>query len=334
MRVGAAWADSLAYAETLRLGRFVVCWGVERWKDPKRAPARSYSGAEGRTSWPGWSVEDGGETARRAGADTTFVATSGWCCACRRGRACADPGKHPRPIERANDVQMHGSRDARSAVELLGMIERLRYRPINLGLVPAEDIVVLDIDPRNGGLATLRSLEARSGPLPATLAVYTGGGGEHRYWRATPGLPRRSSIGPGLDIKTTSGLLIAPPSVHVTGRRYVWNRRRRSPADAENGDPWPAHIPAWLDHLTMREANVPRGAGQPRGQPVGDRGALVREMAATGHGGRAHALFRLACWALESGEDLAPLLDAARGTGLAEHEIRRQVSGAKRAVRR
>jgi hypothetical protein len=222
-------------------------------------------------------------------------------------------------------VQEHGHLDARPSDQLLELIMELRPRPINLGVVPAPGVLVLDIDPRNDGPATLRSLEARYGPLPPTLGVYTGGGGEHRYWYVEPGHHRRSSIGPGLDIKTSGGLLVAPPSVHLTGRRYAWTHRHLTPA----------HCTPWLDEVSRTQETVSGGAGRSAhdGQPV-ESAILVRQMAEAPVGERAHNLFRLACWAIDADTDLGPLLDAARGTGLGEFEIRRQVQGARRATRR
>jgi Bifunctional DNA primase/polymerase, N-terminal len=303
MIVDRAWAASLALADGYGLGQFVILHGVEQHR-PDRPEAQPPGGAVGR-----------GERAAR------------WrCCACKRGRACSDPGKHPRVIK---DVQEHGHLDARPAAELLALISELRYRPINLGIVPAADMLVLDIDPRNGGPATLRSLEARCGPLPPTLGVYTGGGGEHRWWQVEhpvgsgSSVRRVSSIGPGLDIKHAGGLLVAPPSVHLTGRRYAWTNRRHPPAQC----------PAWLDEISRKQQTNSGGAHHSSSSDLHDRDALIREMANTGPGGRADGLFRLVCWALRSDTDLGPLLDAARGVGLGEHEIRRQVHGAHRATR-
>src|SRR6185436_10721106 len=125
--------------------------GIDRY----RGPERSARGAQDRPT-SGWGLEHQSDHGEPPG-DSSATRR---CCACKRGRACADPGKHPRVIK---DVQEHGHLDARGAEELMEIIAGLRPRPINLGLVPAPDVLVVDIDPRNGGLATLRSLEARYG---------------------------------------------------------------------------------------------------------------------------------------------------------------------------
>jgi hypothetical protein len=321
MIVGRGWADSLALAEGLGLGRFVILHGVDRYRGEVWRAQRSVSESGARIGRPtvGWGLEHQSDHGEPSGAAADACAPRR-CCACKRGRACADPGKHPRVIK---DVQEHGHLDARPATELLEIIAGLRYRPINLGIVPAAGMIVLDVDPRNGGRDTLAALEARHGVLPPTLGVYTGGGGEHRWYRA-PSAARRASIGAGLDIKTSGGLLVAPPSVHLTGKRYAWTNRQLPPTEC----------PPWLDEASRTEQTHSGGAGRSgNGRPI-EGAVLVTEMGKATVGDRAHSLFRLACWALDADADLGPLLDAARGVGLTEREIRRQVHGARRATRR
>lgn len=84
------------------------------------------------------------------------------------------------------------------------------------------NLVVLDVDVRSGtdGRSTL--LELLKGKNPETFAVRTGSGGIHFYF-AHPGFRisnSAGSIGPGLDIRGDRGCVIAPPSLHATGRRY------------------------------------------------------------------------------------------------------------------
>ncbi len=97
-----------------------------------------------------------------------------------------------------------------------------RWPRANIGLATGRPsgMVVLDIDPRNGGAESLRRLP----PLPRTMAARTGGGGRHVYFRA-PSFEvrcRANALGPGLDIKGGGGYVLLPPSVHPSGRRYAW----------------------------------------------------------------------------------------------------------------
>jgi putative DNA primase/helicase len=104
---------------------------------------------------------------------------------------------------------------------------------------PASGLVVLDIDgPR--GEETLTTLEQQYGKLPPTYAVRTGGGGRHLYFRYPPDQLVRNSaglIGPGLDIRADGGFVVAPPSAHQSGNRYLW---------VMNGQHAPAVFPDWL----------------------------------------------------------------------------------------
>jgi hypothetical protein len=86
-------------------------------------------------------------------------------------------------------------------------------------------IVVLDVDPRHGGKRTLGELQKRYGRLPETLVSKTGGGGQHYFFRH-PGYhtrTRQGALGPGLDLKADGGYIVAPPSLHRSGRLYRWS---------------------------------------------------------------------------------------------------------------
>jgi hypothetical protein len=83
-------------------------------------------------------------------------------------------------------------------------------------------LLVIEVDPRNGGLESMKELQAKLGTLPPGPRVQTGGGGWHGYFRHPPGSVRKTSGMPGIDIKTDGGYIVAPPSVHVSGDKYVW----------------------------------------------------------------------------------------------------------------
>lgn len=92
----------------------------------------------------------------------------------------------------------------------------------NVGIVCNDSgLVVLDVDPRHGGDDTFRELEVRLGSLPQTVEAETGGGGWHYLFRH-PGGVLRGQLGPGLDVKA-AGYIVAPPSVHPSGRQYEWS---------------------------------------------------------------------------------------------------------------
>lgn len=124
-----------------------------------------------------------------------------------------------------------------------------RWPRANVGVATGavSGIVVLDVDPEHGGDASLDVLESEHGPLPATVAARTGGGGRHFYF-AHPGgtVPNRVGIRDGLDIRGDGGCLVLPPSVHPSGKSYEWVEDR-SPDDLA-----PAPLPGWLAEMLQR----------------------------------------------------------------------------------
>ena len=64
-------------------------------------------------------------------------------------------------------------------------------------------MVVIDVDPRDGGMETLRRLQAEHGLLPPTRLHATGGGGYHYVLRNPEGVKEMPSrtIGPGVEVK-------------------------------------------------------------------------------------------------------------------------------------
>jgi P4 family phage/plasmid primase-like protien len=120
---------------------------------------------------------------------------------------------------------------------------------------------VLDVDPDKGGDDSLRKLETQYGSLPVTAEVITGGGGHHYYFQH-PGISLGNSagkLGPGLDIRTDGGQVVAPPSVHpMTGRTYEWEGAHH-PDDIP-----PAPVPSWLlDKLATKcEGTVSTKSGE------------------------------------------------------------------------
>src|SRR5262249_15239215 len=100
-----------------------------------------------------------------------------------------------------------------------------RVRPdYNIGIATgtASGIFVVDID---GAEAELRKLETEHGALPPTVEVITARG-RHVYFQMPDGSDIRNSAGkvaPGIDVRANGGYVLAPPSVHPSGRRYAWS---------------------------------------------------------------------------------------------------------------
>ncbi|TGP27962.1 MULTISPECIES: bifunctional DNA primase/polymerase [unclassified Mesorhizobium] len=183
-------------------------------------------------------------------------------CACQSGKRwfaeknrkqvekCPSPGKHP-------SVQGWESHNASREPDTLMHLFDPKYNRrregvsdgLNFGLVTGPDtgLVVLDID-GDEGRANLAKLEADHGPLPDTIRVVTGSGGLHIYWRSPDGvttLNSASKIAPKVDFRGEHGFVVAPPSKHIKGGSYVWEKGC-SPDDLEL-----AEMPDWLVKLAV-----------------------------------------------------------------------------------
>lgn len=133
-----------------------------------------------------------------------------------------------------------------------------RWPQANLAIVTGavSDLVVLDVDPMHGGDDSLAALERRFGKLPETVEVLTGGGGRHVWFRHPGGFfPNRVGIRPGLDIRGDGGYVVVPPSLHPSGRRYVFEVDHH-PEEVEL-----TALPAWLRNL---DPTTGQRSGHPR----------------------------------------------------------------------
>lgn len=106
-------------------------------------------------------------------------------------------------------------------------------------------LVVLDIDPRNDGLATLAELEAEHGRLYSAVAAATQGGGEHRFFRAEPDCVYPGTLGYGVDVKHR-GYVVVEPSAGTEGV-YRWLPERDPTRGSE-----PTEAPAPLAQYSRR----------------------------------------------------------------------------------
>jgi len=149
-------------------------------------------------------------------------------CACG-AEGCKSPGKHPRN---------HNGATGASKDEAQIRKWWQQWPNANIGVATGDQFWVLDIDPRHGGNESLMELIHQHGMLPETIMVDTGGCGRHYYFKVN-GVPiiNATGISPGIDVKAIGGYIVAPPSNHISGNRYVV-----APGSAEDF----AEAPAWL----------------------------------------------------------------------------------------
>lgn len=220
-------------------------------------------------------------------------------------------GKHPR-----NGAGGHNG--ATSHVEEIkrwwGM-----WPSANIGIRPHPGIVVLDVDPRNGGGEQILAMQNRYGQLPSTMTARTGSGGLH-IWLLCAGEAFRKDLAPGVDLKSHSGYLVAPPSVHVSGGIYTW---------INDGEIAPA--PGYLVPLMLRPAvSISHGGNTTLTEAA--MSGLVKKVATAPVGKRSDIL-NWACFrAAQRGGDLNPLVDAAVEAGLTRREAEKTAQSAFRAA--
>src|SRR5690606_17775107 len=126
------------------------------------------------------------------------------------------------------------------------------------------------------------------GEVPRTATVRTGKG-RHLYFRHPGGTVRNFTRKlPGLDLRGDGGYVVAPPSTHANGERYVWEQ---SPGDVGIAEP-----PHWLMDLMQEKQNHhdetnqsggERGINPVRSRPAGRLvGQLLGELVMAEEGSR------------------------------------------------
>jgi hypothetical protein len=154
---------------------------------------------------------------------------NGYCTCGRRKHCGKQSGKHPRT--------RHGHDDATTDIK---KIKLWKWETANIGIATGgvSNLLVMDIDSRNGGNETFDRLQAELGELPPCPVVATGGGGRHLYLRY-PGVPLGDQkSAPGINIKTDGGLVVAPPSKHFSGSVYKWEVSPRKVPPPEMPAKW------------------------------------------------------------------------------------------------
>jgi hypothetical protein len=176
-----------------------------------------------------------------------------------------------------------------------------RWPDANVAIATGESsgILAIDVDPRHGGDETLRELVEGHGELPDTRVAATGGGGFHSLFIYPIGSNIRNSagkLGRGIDVRGEGGYIIAPPSVHDSGKVYEWLKALTL-----------APLPEWLFKRLTEEKPVPEASHAGEARSEAQSSAAMEGLIIEGQ--RNETLFRRVA---------APL--AGRGAGYAEIE--------------
>lgn len=169
-------------------------------------------------------------------------ATAG-VCSCLDPK-CSSPGKHP--------ITPNGVLDATTDPAAIQTWWK-QYPQANYGIRTGAEsgLVVLDVDPRNGGDVELDDLVSTHGQLPDTVLVLTGGGGQHFYLQHPGTRVKGVPLASGLDLKADGGYVVGPGSRHASGRTYEWE------LSSHPDDVPVATLPDWLLHLIGTSGAAP-----------------------------------------------------------------------------
>lgn len=165
-------------------------------------------------------------------------------CSCHLGTACDRPAKHPRTA--------HGLKDATTdEATIRAWWAEWPDAGIAVATGVRSGVLAVDFDDFAGEADwphDLRALLAANTPVQET-----GRGGRHVLLRADrPGAATRVKAWPGVDLRGDGGYIVVAPSIHASGRRYVW----RSEPDYEV-----AAVPESLEAVIFSGAGPVTGPG-------------------------------------------------------------------------
>jgi Bifunctional DNA primase/polymerase, N-terminal/Primase C terminal 1 (PriCT-1) len=159
-----------------------------------------------------------------------------------------------------------------------------RSSDYNIGLATGErsSVFVVDIDGMDAE-AELIKLESKHGVLPRTIESITARG-RHLFFTYPDRAIRNSAskIAPGIDVRGDGGYVLAPPSVHPSGKCYEWS--------VDSADAFAA-APNWL----LSAAAKPSAANGAAATPATEWHELIKGAA---EGTRDNTITRLAGYLL------------------------------------
>lgn len=198
----------------------------------------------------------------------------------------------------------------------------------NIGCRPPKWAVVLDVDPRNGGVDTWEKITGQGTYPTDTLVTLTGSGGWHVWYKLPYAADMRGQAGAGIDVKHHAGQVVMPGSIHPdTGKPYEC-------VNWVNPGDLPTLPRVWWPHV-FHPPKTPTPV-IPRNLQRKTTGAhLVRWLADAQDGSRNMMLFWAVCRAVEHGYDILPDLAAtAEQIGLPPDEVARTITSAKRQTKK
>lgn len=161
-------------------------------------------------------------------------------CSCKQGESCSNAGKHPRVLE----WQKAATTDEKQIKDWWQ-----KWQAANIGIATGKgsNVIVLDVDANKGGNESFQAL-FKDLDFPETLTAQTGNG-YHLFFETVEGFEIKNSvvkIGEGLDIRGENGFVVAAPSLHRNGKRYLWMNEIKP-------CPLPEHLKAKLVEIEIQK---------------------------------------------------------------------------------
>ena len=134
-------------------------------------------------------------------------------CGCGHNHQGRDVGKAP--------LTRHGLKDATLTQQEIQKYWK-QWPHANVGIAIPKGYFVLDVDIEHDGFNSLELIQHEVGSLPGTLRITTGSGGFHFWYKTSTPIRNKVALGgfSGIDIRGEGGYVVAPPSLHRSGKRY------------------------------------------------------------------------------------------------------------------
>lgn len=161
-----------------------------------------------------------------------FEPKDGWC-------SCGD-ADCPTPCQHARNPKQGGLKAASvDTAQITRWWKPFPSAGIAIATGAVSGLWVLNVNPDEGA-ARLAAIEEEHGELPSTMEARTGGGGRHIYFRNTPSVKLPSdALGAGITVLADGFYVVAPPSMHMSGKAYEWR-------DGHGPGSTIAAIPNWI----------------------------------------------------------------------------------------
>lgn len=253
-----------------------------------------------------------------------IINRNGLFCSCHLGKECPKPGKHPQWHE---TLIKHGVHDASIDPNQIKLWWQ-EWPKANVGIATGSisNLFVIDAD------SPIIVTDAEQRGLPQTPKVTTGNGSH--AWFNHPGfvVPNKVKID-GFDFRGDGGLVVAPPSLHYSGKRYEWSVTLEAPLAA---------CPDWITQLITRSKEytsvaITKDATQDSAYGLGALKKAIAVVTTSNNGHRNDTFYRATAslYNLVAGGELTSatvdyeMTNAAESVGLSSDEITKTLNSAK-----